>query len=130
MRFDLRDRVILIPVELRSAALYAVVATITLWFVGGWLPAAGFLAAVLAGTVLFPVLLPYLPTDDFSTKGLFLGIIIAAPFATYAFLTMGLGTPPGCPCYSNCNTHYSASNHRLSCTEFYRVYSLHIQDRG
>ncbi|MEI6840788.1 MAG: mercury methylation corrinoid protein HgcA [Methanomicrobiales archaeon] len=94
VRFDLRDRVILIPVELRSAALYAVVATIALWFVGGWLPAAGFLAAVLAGTVLFPVLLPYLPTDDFSTKGLFLGIIIAAPFATYAFLTMGLGTPP------------------------------------
>ncbi|MEI7432917.1 MAG: mercury methylation corrinoid protein HgcA [Methanomicrobiales archaeon] len=91
--FDLWDRVVLIPVELRSAALYAVVATIVLWFVGGWLPATGFIAAVLAGTVIFPVLLPYLPTADFSTKGLVLGIIVAAPFALLAYLTRAPGAP-------------------------------------
>jgi len=91
--FDLWDRIVLIPVELRSAALYAVAGTIALWFLGGWLPAAGFLAAVLAGTVIFPVLLPYLPTADFSTKGMVLGIIVAAPFASLAFLTTGQGTP-------------------------------------
>jgi hypothetical protein len=92
VKFDLRDRIVLIPVELRSAALYAIIAAIALWFAGGWLPAAGFLAAVLAGTVLFPVLLPYLPTADFSTKGLALGIIVATPFAALAFLT-SQGTP-------------------------------------
>jgi len=91
--FDLWDRIVLIPVELRSVALYAVAGTIALWFLGGWLPAAGFLAAVLAGTVIFPVLLPYLPTVDFSTKGMVLGIIVAAPFASLAFLTTGQGTP-------------------------------------
>jgi hypothetical protein len=91
--FDLWDRIVLIPVELRSAALYAVAGTIALWFLGGWLPAAGFLAAVLAGTVIFPVILPYLPTADFSTKGMVLGIIAAAPFASLAFLTTGQGTP-------------------------------------
>ena len=68
VNFYLRDRVVLIPVELRHAALYAVVATIALWFLGGWLPATGFLAAVLAGTVIFPILLPFLPTVDFSSK--------------------------------------------------------------
>jgi hypothetical protein len=93
VKFDLWDRVVLIPVELRSAAIYTVIAAIALWFIGGWLPAAGFLAAVLAGTVIFPVLLPYLPTADFSTKGVTLGIIIAAPFAALAFLTRGTGTP-------------------------------------
>jgi hypothetical protein len=93
VKFDLWDRVVLIPVELRSAAMYTVIAAIALWFVGGWLPAAGFLAAVLAGTVMFPVLLPYLPTADFSTKGVTLGIIVAAPFAVLAFLTRGTGTP-------------------------------------
>ena len=91
--FDLWDRAVLIPVELRSVALYAVIAAIALWFIGGWLPAGGFIAAVLAGTVLFPVLLTYLPTKDFSTKGLVLGVIIAAPFAAMGFLSMGQRTP-------------------------------------
>ena len=93
VKFDLWDRIVLIPVELRSAALYTIIAAIALWFVGGWMPAAGFLAAVLAGTVFFPVLLPYLPTTDFSTKGLVLGIIVAAPFAALVFLTTGPLTP-------------------------------------
>jgi hypothetical protein len=91
--FDPWDRIVLIPVELRSAALYIIAGTIALWLIGGWLPSVGFLAAVLAGTVIFPVLLPYLPTADFSTKGLVLGIIVAAPFASLAFLTTGQGTP-------------------------------------
>lgn len=91
--FDVKERTVLIPVELRGVALYAVIAAIALWFVGGGLPAGGFIAAVLAGTVLFPVLLPYLPTKDFSTKGLVLGVIIAAPFAAMGFLSMGQGTP-------------------------------------
>jgi hypothetical protein len=45
--------------------------------------AAAAIAAVLAGTVLFPALLPYLPVKDFSVKGLILGALIATPFAGY-----------------------------------------------
>jgi hypothetical protein len=36
---------------------------------------------MIAGTVLFPVLLPFIPTKDFSTKGLLLGGVVAIPFA-------------------------------------------------
>jgi hypothetical protein len=93
VKFDLWDRVVLIPVELRNVLIYTVIAAIVLWFAGGWLPASGFLAAVIAGTVIFPVLLPYLPTADFSTKGWILGIIVAAPFAALAFISSGMGTP-------------------------------------
>ena len=43
-------------------------------------------AAVLAGTVLFPILLPWLPTNNFSTKGFILGGLAALPFALTVFL--------------------------------------------
>jgi hypothetical protein len=79
--FPLWDRMVLIPVELTHLALPAVVAVVALWFIAG--PAAGLAAvtAVVGGTVLFPILLPVLPTRDFSTKGLILGIVLALPFA-------------------------------------------------
>jgi len=44
------------------------------------------LAAVLAGIVLFPILLPWLPTHNFSTKGFILGGLAALPFAASVFL--------------------------------------------
>jgi hypothetical protein len=37
--------------------------------------------------VLFPILLPWLPTPNFSTKGLILGGIVALPFAAWALLS-------------------------------------------
>jgi hypothetical protein len=79
--FPLWDRMVLIPVELTHLALPALVAVIALWFLAG--PVAGLAAvvAVLAGTVLFPILLPVLPTHDFSTKGFLLGFLAALPFA-------------------------------------------------
>jgi hypothetical protein len=43
-------------------------------------------AAVLAGIVLFPILLPWLPTHNFSTKGFILGGLVAFPFAVSVFL--------------------------------------------
>jgi hypothetical protein len=91
--FDIRERIVLIPVELRSVLLPTIIATMALWLMGGWLPASALLASVLAGTVLFPVLLPVIPTVDFSIKGLILGIIVAFPFAFYAFLTTNARTP-------------------------------------
>ena len=42
------------------------------------------MAAILAGTVLFPALLPWLPTKEFSTKGFILGGAVAIPFALAA----------------------------------------------
>jgi hypothetical protein len=93
-RFTLRDRLILIPVELVAVLLPMVLAAVTLYFVGGLLTSLAVSAAILAGTVLFPILLPWLPTHEFSTKGLILGGLVAFPFAATLFLSnpnMALG---------------------------------------
>lgn len=85
VRFDLRDRAVLIPVELVYAVLPMLIAAGAGFLGGGWLTAVAVLASVLAGTVLFPILLPILPTQAFSTKGLILGGIVILPLALLAF---------------------------------------------
>jgi hypothetical protein len=86
VQFPLRDRLVLIPVELVHVTLPAIVTAAALWYLAGPVAALAAIAAVVAGTVLFPVLLPFIPTQDFSTKGLLLGGVMALPFAT-AFAT-------------------------------------------
>jgi hypothetical protein len=81
VRFGLLDRVLLIPVELVHVFWPTVAAGIVLWLVAGGLFAAGILAAVLAGVVLFPISLPWIPTRDFTSKGFVVGIAASAPFA-------------------------------------------------
>jgi hypothetical protein len=87
--FNLLDRMVLIPVELVHVLLPMVIAAVMLYFLGGYLPAVGSIVAILAGVVLFPILLPWLPTPDFSIKGLALGGLTAAPFV----LAVLLGRP-------------------------------------
>jgi len=81
VRFPLRDRLVLIPVELvhlvKPTALAAAILAVLL----GPLAATGAVAAVLAGAALFPILLPWLPTEEFSSKGFILGGLTAMPFA-------------------------------------------------
>jgi hypothetical protein len=86
VRFTLRDRVVLIPVELVGALLPTLVVAVALFLLLGPLAAAGAAAAVLAGVALFPILLPWIPTRDFSSKGFVLGGLVALPFALAAFL--------------------------------------------
>lgn len=81
VRFTLSDRVVLIPVELVHVLLPMLVVVAFLYFVGGALWSAGAMAATLAGVVLFPVVLPWLPTRDFSAKGFILGGSVALAFA-------------------------------------------------
>lgn len=91
VRFDLVDRVVLIPVELVHVLLPALVAVVVLYILGG--PAASWaaVASVTAGAVLFPILLPWLPTPNFSTKGAILGLAVAVPFAATALTSYGAG---------------------------------------
>lgn len=79
--FNLADRLVLIPVEVVHVLLPMAAAALVLGLLGGVLPAVGTVVAVLAGAVLFPILLPWLPTRDFSTKGLILGGLAALPVA-------------------------------------------------
>ena len=86
VRFDLVDRLVLIPVEITSLALPLVVAALVFGFLGGLFSASAVIVTVLSGIVLFPILLPWLPTKDFSSKGFFLGLLAALPFAVGTFL--------------------------------------------
>jgi hypothetical protein len=79
VEFPLADRLVLIPVELVMAFPFLIVPALALWFLGAPLIAAELVISILAGTVLFPLLLPWLPTKDFSTKGLILGILVMIP---------------------------------------------------
>jgi hypothetical protein len=69
---------VLIPVEFVAAIIPLLILIV--------LGAKGPIAAILAGTVLFPILLPWLPTHNFSTKGFILGGVVALPFVLAAFL--------------------------------------------
>ncbi|MFC1547257.1 mercury methylation corrinoid protein HgcA [Candidatus Neomarinimicrobiota bacterium] len=78
--FTVRDRLTLIPVELVNQFILTAVFGILFYFIGGWLGAIAIVSAVFAGLVLFPLLLPWLPTHNFSTKGFLLGALVAVPF--------------------------------------------------
>ena len=90
--FSLRERAVLIPVELMAALKTAAWVLPLLFFFSGlggpqgyWANAARFgsfavaatLCAVFAGTVLVPLLLPWLPGRAFSLKGLSLGLLVS-----------------------------------------------------
>jgi hypothetical protein len=91
VRFPLWDRMVLIPVELVGALLPTLIAAVVLFLLVDPLAGAGAVAAVLAGVALFPILLPWLPTRQFSAKGFILGALVALPFALGALL----GRPDG-----------------------------------
>jgi hypothetical protein len=86
VNFSLRDRLVLIPVDLIRLIPYTLAAAIIMYFVGGWTACLATITTVLAGTVLFPILLPWIPTHNFSTKGFLLGVLAAIPFALSPFV--------------------------------------------
>ncbi len=88
VRFTLRDRLVLIPVELRTLLpLLALVLALRVTGIGtASVTDLGWLVAIVAGLALFPILLPWLPTRDFGSKGFILGGIVALPFAVAAWL--------------------------------------------
>jgi len=90
--FTVGERAVLIPVELVGAVKPALIIAPALFLLAGiggpggfWENAAvhgtfvvlAFLSAVVAGTVLNPLLLPYLPGRAFAAKGLWLGAAVA-----------------------------------------------------
>jgi hypothetical protein len=90
--FTLAERTVLIPVELVEALKPTLLILPVLFLLGGlgghggfWTNALrdgtfavlAFLSALVAGAVLNPLFLPYLPGKAFSTKGLFIGALTA-----------------------------------------------------
>ncbi len=89
VEFDLADRMRVVPVELIHALLPVAAIAIAAFFLSGWLASLAVAVSALAGLVLFPMLLPWLPGHDFSAKGFSLGAIVALPFAAGIALQAG-----------------------------------------
>jgi acetyl-CoA decarbonylase/synthase complex subunit gamma len=109
VRFGLRDRLVLTPMELVGSGrwlLLALLAFLLLAGLGrdGWslarvgstgvASAALLLGGYLCGTILGPALLPLLPGRSFAAKGAWLGLALAI---TVALLAGGAGGPGGAP---------------------------------
>ncbi len=90
--FPLKERAVLIPIELVETIKPTLIIAPLLFLLGGIGGPAGFwenalhdgsfavlafLSAIVGGTVIHPLLLPYLPGRAFSAKGLELGAVIA-----------------------------------------------------
>jgi acetyl-CoA decarbonylase/synthase complex subunit gamma len=90
--FSIWERLVLVPVELVAALKMAVIIVPIFALIGGlggssgyWadlmnhglFAAAALLSGVLAGTVLAPILLPWLPGRAFALKGTILGLLVA-----------------------------------------------------
>ncbi|MCJ7626558.1 MAG: hypothetical protein MUO76_23955 [Anaerolineaceae bacterium] len=90
--FNMMERLVLIPVEISHYFLWILVGMVVLGLLSGWLTALAAAASVFAGIVLFPLLLPWIPTRDFSSQGFLLGGLVAIPFAAY--ILSGASTMP------------------------------------
>jgi acetyl-CoA decarbonylase/synthase complex subunit gamma len=90
--FPLRERAVLIPIELVETIKPTLIIAPLLFLLGGIGGPAGFwanalhdgsfavmafLSAIVGGAVIHPLLLPYLPGRAFSAKGLALGAVVA-----------------------------------------------------
>lgn len=90
--FSFKERAVLTPIELIEAMKAYLILAVAFFIISGiggplgfWANAGNFglfaivalLCAVIGGSVLTPLLLPYLPGRAFSIKGFFIGIIIA-----------------------------------------------------
>ncbi len=80
VRFNIKDRLTLIPVDIINYFLPTLLAALILYFLGGWFAVTAVVTSVLAAVVLFPILLPWLPFHDFSVKGYLLGFVVMLPF--------------------------------------------------
>ncbi len=91
--FNLRDRLILIPVEIFRIILPVLVILAVIWALSGgqivdrFLRSPGLAIILFSGMILFPILLPWIPTPDFSTKGFLLGGIVALAFSLIKLLS-------------------------------------------
>lgn len=86
VRFDFLDRIILAPVDLVQYGRYAIPAAALLYLLGLKTDAALALGALLAGAVLVPALLPWLPGRSFAVKGAAAGLAVTAVLSPFLAL--------------------------------------------
>ncbi len=75
VQFTLSDRLTVAVVDVMRALLPMLVVAVVMYFLGGVWASAAAVATGLTGLLFFPALLPWLPGKDFTSKGLFLGLL-------------------------------------------------------
>lgn len=103
--FSLKERLELIPVDIFYARYYLILVPLVFFFLSGlnrsgysmditltngWKAAVNLAAGYLAGCVLTPVLLPYIPFRRFAVKGLVLALPVACLLAANHMLGSNL----------------------------------------
>lgn len=81
VRFDFKDRMVLAPVQLVHFGRYMLPAAALLYLLGLRADAAYTAGALLAGGLLVPALLPWLPGRSFAVKGAAAGLLVTALLA-------------------------------------------------
>jgi len=79
VKFDLKDRVVVIPNELTVWARWGLPLVVVLAVLGQPQLAAVLFGASLAGIVLVPILLPWVPGKSFAVKGMLVGLAFGVP---------------------------------------------------
>ena len=115
--FNVWDRAVLIPVELRSVALYTVIAAIALWFVGGGVACRRFYRCSPRRDGAFPHPSPISPDEGLQYKRTGTGSYRYSPFCGHGIPFHGPGGPVmGRDCNSCYDTLYITCNYRISGT--------------
>jgi hypothetical protein len=83
--FRLWDRFILTPIEIRMTLIPLLIGSIVAYFLDGTLGTIATISAIFSGTLFFPLLLPWIPTKSFSSKGFILGFVTMIIIAHFRF---------------------------------------------
>jgi hypothetical protein len=86
VQFTLADRMTVALVDIVATFLPMAVIALVMYFLSGLTAALAVVMIYFAGEVLFPALLPFIPTREFSSKGFLLGLLAAIPFALATYL--------------------------------------------
>lgn len=86
VQFTLADRLAVALVDMVAAFLPMALASLVMYFISGLTAALAVVMIYFSGEVLFPILLPFIPTREFSSKGFLLGLLVALPFALAAYM--------------------------------------------
>jgi len=86
VQFTLVDRLTVALVDMVVGFLPMAAAALVMYFISGLTAALAVVMIYFTGEVLFPILLPFIPTREFSSKGFLLGLLVAIPFSLAAFM--------------------------------------------
>jgi hypothetical protein len=86
VQFTLADRMTVALVDIVKAFPPMAAIALVMYFISGLTAALAVVTIYLTAEVLFPALLPFIPTREFSTKGFLLGLLAAVPFSLAAFV--------------------------------------------